>query len=65
MTLVVKIAAIAAFFVCLLVITKLIKTIIKQNNDFAKLQESHNRTLAELNVHEAKAVARMEYEYEC
>ena len=61
----VAIAAIAAFLIQLLVIYKLMQTITKQNNDFEKLKESHNRALAELNVHEAKAVERMEYEYEC
>ncbi len=65
MTLTLKIAVIAAFLVQLLAICKLIKTIISERQDFAKLKESHNRALAELNVHEVQAVKRMEYEYEC
>lgn len=62
---VVGIAAISAFLIQLVVICKLIKTIISQRKAFDSLKESHNRTLAELNVHEAKAIERMEYEYEC
>lgn len=65
MTLTLKIAVIAAFLIQLLVIQKLIKTIISQQKAFENLKESHNRALVELNVHEAKAVERMEYEYEC
>ena len=65
MTLTLKIAVIAAFLIQLLVIQKLIKTIISQQKAFENLKESHNRALAELNVHETKAVECMEYEYEC
>lgn len=65
MTLTLKIAVVAAFLIQLLAICKLVQTIINQCQGFAKLKESHNRALAELNVHETKAVERMEYEYEC
>lgn len=65
MTLLIKIAVISAFLVQLLVICKLIKTISSQRQDFAKLKESNNRALAELNAHEQEALARVEYDYEC
>ena len=60
-----KLATLVAFLVALLVICKLIKTISSQRQDFEKLKESHNRALAELNVHETKAIERMEYDHEC
>ncbi len=65
MTLLIKIAVISAFLVQLLVICKLIKTISSQRQDLAKLKESNNRALAELNAHEQEALARVEYDYEC
>lgn len=66
----IKQAAIAAFFVVvvlviiglIVLIIGLIKTINEQAESFAKLKESHNRALSELNVHEKKAIEQMEYE---